>query len=98
MNRLPSAASASNVFVAEHYLAGVDFRGAQTLLTRLVRASGGHLRHALFLPADETFLAVYDGSSANSVRAATAAAAPTHSSLDRVVGALLLDPYREENR
>lgn len=89
--RAPSLVS-SSVFVAEHYLAGADPRRAETL-TRLLRASDGQLRHALFLPADETYFAVYDSPSAEAVRAATAVAGRSRSPLDRIVRAVLLDPY-----
>lgn len=82
----------SDVLVAEHYVADGDPLRAEAL-TRLLRASAG-LRHALFLPADETYFAVYDGTSAEAVRAATAGVARSRSSLDRIVRAVLLAPVR----
>jgi hypothetical protein len=94
----PSALStasllSSEVFVAEHYLGGTDPMRAETL-TRLLRASSFGLRHALFLPADDTFFAVYDGTSAEVVSAATAGEARSPGSLDRIVRAVLFDPVR----
>lgn len=81
----------SNVLVAEHYLAGAESRRAEAL-TRLLGAGGARLRHALFLPGDDTYFAVYDSPSAAAVRAATAAVTRASSPLDRIVRAVLLDP------
>jgi hypothetical protein len=94
MAAFPSALStvslmSSEVFVAEHYLGGTDPLRAETL-TRRLRASSAGFRHALFLPADDTFFAVYDGTSAEVVSAATAARSP--GSFDRIVRAVLLEP------
>jgi hypothetical protein len=83
----------SDVFVAEHYLGGTDPLRAETL-ARLLRASAAGLRHALFLPADDTLFAVYDGASAELVSAATAGVPRSQGSLDRIVRAVLLDPVR----
>jgi hypothetical protein len=80
----------SNVFVVEHYLASADRRHAETL-TQLLRATDGGLRHALFVPADETYFAVYDNSSAEAVRTPTAVADRSRSPLDRIVRAVLFD-------
>lgn len=82
----------SNVLVVEHYLADADRRDAEAL-TRFLRASDGRLRHALFVPADETFFAVYDSAS-QTMRAPTATAHRSHSPLDRIVRAVLFDPRR----
>jgi hypothetical protein len=95
MARFPSAARepllvSSAVLVAEHYLAGDDPRRAETL-TRLLRASDRHFRHALFVPADETYFAVYDGPSPEAPRTATAIAARSCSPFDRVVRGVLLE-------
>ncbi len=79
----------SDVFVAEHYLAGASLERAESL-TRLLRARDEHLRHALYVPADETYFAVYDSPSAEAVRTATAVAARSRSPLDRIVRAALL--------
>ena len=81
----------SNVFVAEHYLAGAEPRRAETL-TRLLGAANARLRHALFLPGDETYFAVYDSTSAEAVRAATATFTRPSGPLDRIVRAVLLHP------
>ncbi len=64
MTRASAAASPSSlvqrdVLVAERYLPAADALRAD-VLTRLLRASDGRLRHALFLHADETYFAVYD--------------------------------------
>jgi hypothetical protein len=83
----------SDVFVAEHYLGGTDPLRAETL-TRVLRARATGLRHALFLPTDDTFFAVYDGASADAVRAATVGVSRSSGSLDRIVRAVLLDPQR----
>jgi hypothetical protein len=81
----------SNVLVAEHYLAGAGPPRAETL-TRLLGAANARLRHALFLPGDETYFAVYDSTSAEAVRAATATVTRPNSPHDRIVRAVLLDP------
>jgi hypothetical protein len=75
----------SGVFVVEHYLAGADQRRAEAL-TRLLHGRDAALRHALFLPADETYFAVYDSPPFGAV------AARSPSPLDRIVRAVLLAP------
>jgi hypothetical protein len=80
----PSLVS-SGVFVAEHYLAGAD-PGRAEALTRLLQGSDAQLRHALFLPSDETYFAVYDSPPSGAV------AAQSPSPLDRIVRAVLLAP------
>lgn len=97
MTRSSTAARASSlvlsdVFVAERYLPDADPLRPDAL-TRLLRANDGRLRHALYLPADETYFAVYDSTSEEAVRAANG---ETRSSdlLDRIVPAVLLVPGR----
>ena len=63
----------SDVLVAERYLPDGNPLRADAL-TRLLRANDGRLRHALFLPADETYFAVFDSTSADAVHAAGAVA------------------------
>ena len=96
MVRSPSTARerllvSSNVFVVEHFMAGAD-RGQAETLTRLLRANDGRLRHALFVPADETYFAVYDSPSGEAVRTPTAVADPSRGPLDRIVRAVFFDP------
>ena len=80
----------SEVLVAERYLPDADPLRADAL-TRLLRANDGRLRHALFLPADETYFAVYDSTSADAAHAASAGAR-SRNLLDRIVPAVLLVP------
>jgi hypothetical protein len=82
----------SEVLVAERYLPDTDPLRADAL-TRLLRAHDGRLRHALFLPADETYFAVYDSTSADAVHAASAVGR-SRNLLDRIVPAVLLVPGR----
>lgn len=82
----------SEVLVAERYLPDTAPLRADAL-TRILRANDGRFRHALFLPADETYFAIYDSTSAEAVRAARAVAR-SRNLLDRVVPAVLLVPGR----
>ena len=89
--------ASSDVFVVEHYLASADRRHAETL-TRLLRATDGRLRHALYVPADETYFAVYDRSPVDAVRAPSAVDDRSRSPLDRIVRAVLFDPVMAQER
>ncbi len=82
----------SEVLVAERYLPDADPLRADAL-TRLLCANDGRLRHALFLPADETYFAVYDSTSADAVHTVTAMGR-SRNLLDRIVPAVLLVPGR----
>jgi hypothetical protein len=88
----PSSLVLSEVLVAERYLSDADPLRADAL-TRLLRAGDGRLRHALFLPGDETYFAVYDSTSVDAVHAASAVDRARHVP-DRIVPALLLVPGR----
>src|SRR3990170_4879005 len=81
----------SKVLVAERYLPDTDPLRADAL-TRLLRANDGRLRHALFLPADATYFAVYDSTAADAH--AASAVARSRNLLDRIVPAVLLVPER----
>ena len=81
----------SEVFVVEHYLAGTDQRHAEKL-TRFLRATNKRLRYALFVPADETYFAVYDSPSGEALRPPASAADQSRNPLDRIVRAVLFDP------
>ena len=83
----------SNVFVVEHYLAGAD-RGHAEALTRRLRATDGRLRHALYVPDDETYFAVYARPSVETLRARALVADQSRSPFDRIVRAVLFDPLR----
>jgi hypothetical protein len=82
----------SDVLVAERYLPDADPLRAGAL-TRILRANDGRLRHALFLPADETYFAVYDRTSEDAAHAASVVAG-SRDLLDRILPALLLVPAR----
>ena len=82
----------SEVLVAERYLPDADPLRADAL-TRLLRANDGRLRHALFLPGDETYFAVYDSTSADAAHAASSVAR-SRNLVDRIVPAVLLVPRR----
>jgi hypothetical protein len=88
----------TNVLVAEHYLAAAAARRVDTITDALAEAAdelagaGSPIRllRALFVPFDETYFAVYEAQSADAVRAAASLA---RSPLERVVHAVLLEPY-----
>jgi hypothetical protein len=82
----------SEVLVAERYLPDADPLRADAL-TRLLCANDGRLRHALFLPADETYFAVYDNTPPDAAHAASAVTR-SRNLLDRIVPAVLLVPGR----
>jgi hypothetical protein len=79
----------SNVFVVEHYLSGADWGHAEAL-TRRLRATDWSLRHALFVPDDETYFAVYDRPSVGTVRAPAVVASQSGNPFDRIVRAVLI--------
>jgi hypothetical protein len=77
------ALASSRVWVAEGYVAATDPRPAEALDRALQERDGrSRLLHVLFLPADETYFAVYDGATPD----------PAQTPLDRVLRAVLLEP------
>ena len=85
----PSSLLLSDVLVGERYLPDGNPLRADTL-TQLLNAEYGRLRHALFLPADETYFAVFDGTAPNTA----SSVGRSHDLLDRIVSAVLLVPAR----